>query len=552
VIVGGLAASSMKAPIDEGLGAAMVFIVANVVLIPAVPLIGLISGRGGIAVGWFVPPVVIYMLSARFVALDVAQIQPALSRDLTPPVHQHRLVVLDYALPECDPTCLELLARSDYAVALRRDDGSTWSVFRKLQGDACRTTAEVDQISFIRLGYIGICATETPQRQIDDALIIRWTRYEQGRRSDSLPSSFSGISYELIERTAGKDTLLGRWIEGRIHSRFDWMLTFFEADPVEVGAFSKHREFHSAALGISFSKSYPPGNADSAALLDALEPLLGEGESGREARDLYAEIAGRQSDSSIAVVLTRTHRFLRSANPALVEAGVSIVRSLQAYRAESLKTDVAYVLKTGDPKIVSVALPALFVFDRSDPEFVERQLVDLVFSPTLRDTEAESLAKLVSHLKWRKAPFPQDIRARTKTLFLSDPNLSRGQRRALLAILALGGRSESQEAADAVFAMSGSAFVTSVTAVSNRENWSILHDSHWSDRDLERLVERTSEIPVGQLVAYVDTFRFQDTFVPMRTNLSDVIDARLKTMEASADPDPKELSILKRLIAELS
>ena len=530
----------------------MIFIVVNVVLIPTVPLIGLISRRGGIAVGWFAPPVVIYMLSARFLAIDVAQIQPALSRDLSPPEHQHKLVVLDYALSECDATCLELLARSDYAVALKRDGGSTWSVFRKLQGEACRTTAEVDQISFIRLSYVGICATETRQQQIDDALIIRWTRYEQGRRSDFLPSSFSGVSYELFERTGGKDTLLGHWIEGRINSRFDWMVTFFEAGPVEVGPFSSYREFHSAALGISFSKSYPPGNADSVAQLDALEPLLREGKSGREARDLYAEIAGRQSDSGIAVVLTRAHRLLRSGNPALVETGLSVVRSLQAQRAEPLKTDVAHVLKTSDAKIVTAALPALFVFDRSDPEFVERQLVDLVFSPTLRDVEAESLAKLVSHLKWRQAPFPQDVRAKAKTLFLNDPNLSRGQRRALLAILALGGPSESQEATDAVFAMSGSAFVTSVTAVSNRENWSILDGSRWSDQDLERLVERASDVPIGQLVAYVDTFRFQDTFVPMRMKLRDVIAVRLKTLEASAGFDPKELSILKRLIAELS
>jgi len=326
---------------DPPFGMIIVLFAVQLFAVPAITLFGFLKQRRGLAVGALLPPAFIFLSSGAMVWVDAAEIRPALSRDFLPPNSQHEIVVLDIGpFSECGPTCLELMAESNYAVAVPYGNSDFWKVFRKVEGDRCRTTEGVDAISFIRLGFAGVCMTETRQLRIDDALIIRRVVHKHGAPSEFLPRSFQGVYPDLIEREGAKERLLGRWIEGSIvsSSQFAWLVSIFEVGPLEVAPSSKDNDFYSAALGIQFSESDPPGTADLAARLDALEPLLVEGKPGRQARELYEKLAGEGYESNADVVVPRIRRLLRSGDPGKVETGDSIVKRLSSTERARFET----------------------------------------------------------------------------------------------------------------------------------------------------------------------------------------------------------------------
>jgi hypothetical protein len=328
---------------DPPIGMIIVLFAIQLIAAPAIALFGFLKHRQGLALGALLPPAFIFLSSGAMVWVDAAEIRSALSRDFRPPNSQHEIVILDLGpFSECGVTCLELLAQSNYAVAVPYGNSDVWRVFRKLEGDRCRTTEGVDAISFIRLGFAGVCMTEARQLRIDDALIIRRVVHKHGAPSEFLPRSFQGVYSDLIERQGGKERLLGRWIEGSISSssQFDWLVSIFEVGPLEVAPSSKDNDFYSAALGIQFSESDPPGTADLAALLDALEPLLVEGKPGRPARELYETLVGRDYDRSRDVVVPRIKRLLQSGDPGKVETGVSIVKHLSSVERARFEADI--------------------------------------------------------------------------------------------------------------------------------------------------------------------------------------------------------------------
>jgi hypothetical protein len=336
---------------DPPIGMIIVLFAIQLIAVPAIALFGFLKHRQGLALGAFLPPAFIFLSSGVMVWVDAAEIRPALSHDFLPPNRQHEIVVLDLGISECGVTCLELLAQSNYAVAVPYGDSDVWRVFRKVEGDRCRTTEGVDAISFIRLGFAGVCMTEARQLRIDDALIIRSMVHKHGAPSEFLPRSFQGAYSDLIEREGGKERLLGRWIEGTIvsSSQFDWLVSIFEVGALEVAPSSKDNDFYSAALGIQFSESDPPGTADLAALLDALEPLLVEGKPGRPARELYETLVGRDYDRSRDVVVPRIKRLLQSGDPGKVETGVSIVKQLNSTERARFEADLGAPLGSKDP-----------------------------------------------------------------------------------------------------------------------------------------------------------------------------------------------------------
>lgn len=543
--VGVSAAPSWKLPIDQGLGAVFIIIVVNALLFPAVALVAFIMRRPSVFFGSLIPPLVIFAWSTALVGVDVTEIQPQLSRELKPESHVHRLIVLDNGLSECDVTCIQILARTERDIALRADDAKLWRVFRRLTGEACRATLGVDIISFVKAGYAGICAAETSQERIDDALIIRRVRHEQGDKSDFLPASFEGVYLEAVERDAGTDRLLGRWVEGFIHSRFDWMVTFFEAGPIQIAPYSKFQEFHSTVLGVDLTPSQPEEET-LGDRLDALEPLLIEGAAGRDARDLYASLIANNQIGPADIIPPRIKHLLQSNDPGKVETATALLVQLSPETRIQYATDLNALLRHGDARIVELGLSTLLRIDERDLAAIKPSITDLAFSPMLRNDDGAVLAPLVKHLLSYREPFSPEARARAVDVIRNSTELSHAERRALLALIARGGTEQSAEATALIFSLTGSAFEDSVAAVDSPREECILEGEEWKEADFKRLLAQMHKVPNDRLRPYVGAFRNQRSFAPFKDELSRQIRERLAAAEGQSDS--KQIADLRYLL----
>ena len=108
-------------------------------------------------------------------------------------------------------------------------------------------------LEFLQRGYRGVCATRTTAKSIGDALVWRVRRVPSARAELALPERVSGSIYEISERIAGNERLLGRQLVGHLVPPFPFVIGAFGRLPeaINLGPKINGKEFLALGTGIA-------------------------------------------------------------------------------------------------------------------------------------------------------------------------------------------------------------------------------------------------------------------------------------------------------------
>jgi hypothetical protein len=163
------------------------------------------------------------------------------------PEAQHDVLVLPTI--GCDIDCMKVLTQTSYSVASYPTEGRAPAgdatdkmvLYRKASGDVCYQKDNIAMlVKFTRAGYAGVCTTQSPITDLSDALILERQAGRSMPAGVSMPSWYDGAFYSFIERSKGKDRLLGRWADGSVRAMADF----------RVGPRFDNIDFYGAALGV--------------------------------------------------------------------------------------------------------------------------------------------------------------------------------------------------------------------------------------------------------------------------------------------------------------
>jgi hypothetical protein len=224
-------------------------------------------------------------LSAGYVQmLEVRGIE---QRAFLKPAAQHEVLVLPST--GCDIDCMKVLVQTSYSViGYAPSTPDKMVMYRKASGDVCYQKDNVAMlVKFTRAGYAGVCTTQSPVTDLTDALILERQVGHGKHPGVSLPSWYDGAVYSFIERSNGKDRLLGRWADGKVKA-----LTEFS-----VGPRFEDLDFYSAALGVHFPKEKIFGQDDIMARVEKLRPVLRSPDVQPEAIWAYGDLLNELRNS---------------------------------------------------------------------------------------------------------------------------------------------------------------------------------------------------------------------------------------------------------------
>jgi hypothetical protein len=141
------------------------------------------------------------------------------TQSIEPASRPHSVLMTDGGSGECDADCVRILASSSYSVARRAEVVfKGWRLFRRGEGDACLAEGQRQSASmFLAAGFRGMCAIQSNVPDVTDGLLLRVRHL--GRSwwgATGVPAAFAGSVYEIIERTDGRDRLLGRRLDGYV------------------------------------------------------------------------------------------------------------------------------------------------------------------------------------------------------------------------------------------------------------------------------------------------------------------------------------------------
>jgi hypothetical protein len=232
------------------------------------PLTLIVVGRSRKRIGLTLSPVfaatlaAVTFLSAGY--LQMLEVRGLEQRAFLKPEAEHDVLVLPSS--GCDIDCMKVLTQTRYSVVGYAPASSDKRVlYRKASGDVCYQPDNVAMlVKFTRAGYAGVCTTQSPVTDLTDALILERQAGQGKHAGVSLPSWYDGAVYSFIERSNGKDRLLGRWADGKVRA-----LTEFS-----VGPQFENLDFYGAALGVHFPKEKVFGQDDLRKRVEKLQPLL--------------------------------------------------------------------------------------------------------------------------------------------------------------------------------------------------------------------------------------------------------------------------------------
>jgi hypothetical protein len=179
------------------------------------------------------------------------------------PEAKHDLVMLPSH--GCGIDCMQVLTGTNYSVVGHEPITNTMMLYRKASGDVCYRPDNIPMlVKFTRAGYAGVCTTQSPIKNVDDALILERLTGNSPHEGVSLPNRYDGNLYSFIERTHGKDRLLGRWAGGTVKAITDF----------SIGPRFDELDFYGAALGVRFTKDAVFGPDDLLIRAEKLQPVL--------------------------------------------------------------------------------------------------------------------------------------------------------------------------------------------------------------------------------------------------------------------------------------
>jgi hypothetical protein len=189
------------------------------------------------------------------------------TQSIEPANRPHSVLMTDGGGGECDADCVRILASSSYLVARKAEVVfKGWRLFRRGEGDACLAEGQRQSASmFVAAGFRGMCALQSNVPDVTDGLLLR-VRYlgRSWSEATGAPAGFAGAVYEIVERTDGRDRLLGRRLDGVISLPIPAAVAIFisfslglvSEQHVVVGPRIEPQEFLTTASGTPFDKPF--------------------------------------------------------------------------------------------------------------------------------------------------------------------------------------------------------------------------------------------------------------------------------------------------------
>jgi len=286
-------------------------LIALGLLVP--PLTLVVMGLGRKRHGLAVSPLLAVAIPAAAYAwtgyLHMQEVRNLEQRAFLKPEAKHEIVMLPSR--GCDLDCMQVLTETNYAVVGHEPSSDAMILYRKASGDVCYQPDNIAMlVAFTRAGYAGLCTTRSPVKAVDDALILERLTGNSARERASLPSWYDGDLYSFIERTGGKDRLLGRWAGGSVKTITDF----------RVGPHFDDHDFYGAALGVRFSKEPVFGHDDIKARVEKLRPVLKLPEVAPEAVWAYGDLLNELRKSKAAAPAPKLQETFAHAPATAIEA----------------------------------------------------------------------------------------------------------------------------------------------------------------------------------------------------------------------------------------
>jgi hypothetical protein len=520
-------------------------------------LYGLLRNRPGFACG----PVVMlgagiaFMLTSQLINARV--IESMQVREFHAATKPHTVIAFDNLGTGCDTFCMQLLADSNHTVATRNTDGTEWLIYRKGSGATCGALEnQASLLAFVRAGFAGICAIPERQVEIKDALKIRsagWHLSKEGKIH-----GFDGKIYELSEVEGGRETLLGRWIDGRAFPVPMTVMTIIGfGHHSKIGPPFKTEEFISAALGTELSYSMTPGTASVSELLDALAPTLANPALRQDLVSTYREIGHRGGNDRMETLRPRIEEFLSSNDPVALDVGLALLDATWQLDVRFARPHIERLLASEDPQLLAAGVRGLSTFKQEDRAFARERLLEIALSPIASNDKTKIAEHLRDHLVSFASPLPKDVRLRAAAALAEDWP-TREHRRLFLTIICRGGPAMRQEASKAIFALKGPAFLESVLAVGSEHyigGWRGLdrdNPEDWTSHEIELLLERLPEVPSDLLLEYVASFSRSEPRDVLLPQLTEALRRRLVAVRAASMPDEDEVRRLNEMVDSLA
>ena len=483
---------------------------------------GVIKARLGVVLVPIVIAAVSYFVADDLHRQDLAALDKFPVSGLAPPSQAHDVLAFEGIGENCEAACRYILATSDTTLAWKTSAWSDWGLRRRAAD--CRDEAQaLSVLEFLQRGYRGVCATRTTAKSIGDALVWRVRQVPSARAELALPERVSGSIYEISERIAGNERLLGRQLVGHLVPPFPFVIGAFGRLPeaINLGPKINGKEFLALGTGIASSILYAaPTSLPFAERLDEIERFF---------------------DSSSTAVANRA-------------AGlwVGIAAGLGHANQEELRARIERMLANDDDmRRFGAALNALTALRPANRAFAQDRLIELAFSPLLTTKYASVIGSLRTQLNSPAEPFPAAIRARAKALFIGDAALTQQQRQIFFMLIVRGGPEMRREAVDMLFSLEGVPFEEAVRAVGagGHDVWASNQPTQWSREEIDRLIARTAGVPNERLNRYLSAFRFGH-FVSkeQKAALVEQVRERLRVAEMAPRPDENVIKELKRLI----
>jgi hypothetical protein len=483
---------------------------------------GLIKARPGVVLVPVLVAAVSYFVADDLHRQDHAALDKFPVSGLARPSQAHDVLAFEGIGENCDDACRYILATSDTTLAWKTYAGDSWGLRRRAAD--CRDEAQaLSALEFLHNGYRGVCATRTTAKSIGDALVWRVRRVPSDRPELALPERVSGFIYEISERIAGNERLLGRQLVGDLAPPFPFVIGAFGRLPEAINRGPKiaGKEFLALGTGIVSQVLYgAPTPLPYAERLDEIERFF---------------------DSSSSKVADRA-----------VGVWISIAVGFGHANQEELRARIERMLANDDDmRRFGAALSCLTALRPANRAFAQDRLIELAFSPLLTTKYASVIGSLRTQLNSPAEPFPAAVRARAKTLFVGDAALTQQQRQIFFVLVVGGGPETRREAVDMLFSLEGVPFEEAVRAVGagDHDVWASNQPPQWSREEIDRLIARAAGVPNERLNRYLNAFRFGH-FVSkeQKAALVEQVRERLRVAEMAPRPDENVIKELKRLI----
>lgn len=500
---------------NASLSTAITIAFALVIVGPILGIVLLIAGtyaatkafehrRGGLALGLPLVLTVAPLIAAVLVHNDARTVQELVVRPFRPATTSSQVVVMNDREGECDSLCLQLLASNRYEVV------QSGIHYRLVTGDRCQSTDALTDsaLDFAEAGYADLCASAEKTSPSQTALRIDSRSVSSRNADESLPSSFSGDVYELIQHDATGDHLLGRWITGAIRPRFPQLMLL---PAMLLGVDLKYSispgfsriEFYNAALGTALSSNEFSGTGDPRVILDRLQRLSrSTAKNDRLAKLLEAT----KKKVFILDALEAAAAHKNTPNYDEINTALSALNELPPVETGFVIDVIRVLAKRDDPRLLSALLASLLPLQ--DRSFAEEIVIELVTQPMSEEEETiltQSLMRAVVFV-WK---MPEDRLESIKQTYSNDSGLRPIQRWVILRMIASNqGRAK---AVETVLSLRSPLFEQSVQAAQIHERFAIPlgYSDGWTYPECSTLLERTSSLPTTFLMAYLESLLHQ-------------------------------------------